>query len=34
MPHRTLVEHIRAEILEMLDLQLTLEQAQRFFSCA
>ena len=31
MPHETLVEHIRAEFLEMPGLQLTLEQAQRFW---
>ena len=32
MPHRTSVERIRAEFLEMPGLQLTLEQAQRFWS--
>jgi hypothetical protein len=31
MPHQTLVERIRAEFLEMPGLQLTLEQAQRFW---
>ena len=31
MPYRTLVERVRAEFLEMPGLQLTLEQAQRFW---
>ena len=31
MPHQALVEHVRAEFLEMPGLQLTLEQAQRFW---
>ena len=32
MPNQKLVEHVRAEFLEMPGLQLTLEQAQRFWS--
>ena len=31
MPYSTLVERVRAEFLEMPGLQLTLEQAQRFW---